>query len=178
MQLTWHLKTNNTFFQTPHPVMSRLSSRAMIRRTLLGYYALSAQRTVAVLGRDCCGSSFMRSQPLPPLTAILFIHPSFSHSDQRHALPPSSLQPQWLSSFQDLDAKLTEVTVLPTREEWVRFTILTNRGTQLELETKAIRRFAKVSIVSYSRPSLMIFVLASQYHVYLPWGQRPFSIVS
>ena len=30
-------------------------------------------------------------------------------------------------------------------------------GSPLELETKAIRRFAKVSIVSYSRPSLMTF---------------------
>ena len=29
-------------------------------------------------------------------------------------------------------------------------------GCWLELETKAIRRFAKVSIVSYSHPSLMI----------------------
>ena len=48
----------------------------------------------------------------------------------------------------------------------------------LELETKAIRMFAKVSIVSYSRPSLMIIVSASQFHVSLPWGQRPFSIVS
>ena len=48
----------------------------------------------------------------------------------------------------------------------------------LELETKAIRRFAKVSIVSYSRPSLMIIESASQFHVYLPWGQRLFSLVS
>ena len=45
-----------------------------------------------------------------------------------------------------------------------------------ELETK--RRFAKVSIVSYSRPSLMIIASASQFHVYLPWGKHPFSIVS
>ena len=43
---------------------------------------------------------------------------------------------------------------------------------------EAIRSFAKVSIVSYSRPSLMIIASASQFHVYLPWGQRPFSIVS
>ena len=48
----------------------------------------------------------------------------------------------------------------------------------VELETKAIRRFAKVSIVSYSCPSLMIIASASQFHVYLLWGQRPFSIVS
>ena len=47
-----------------------------------------------------------------------------------------------------------------------------------ELETKAIRRFAKVSIVSYSRPSLVIIASGTQFHVYLPWGQRPFSIVS
>ena len=49
---------------------------------------------------------------------------------------------------------------------------------RLELETKVKRRFAKVSIVSYSRPSLMIIAPASQFHVYLPWGQRPFSIMS
>ena len=55
-----------------------------------------------------------------------------------------------------------------------------NRETELvvELETMAIRRFAKVSIVSYSCPSLMIIVSAFQFHVYLPWGQRPFRIVS
>ena len=50
-------------------------------------------------------------------------------------------------------------------------------GHGLELETKAIRRFAKVSIVSNS-PSLMIIALAFQFHVYLPWGQSLFSIVS
>ena len=49
---------------------------------------------------------------------------------------------------------------------------------QVELETKAIRRFAKVSIVSYSRLSLMIIASASQFHIYLSWGQRQFSIVS
>ena len=35
-----------------------------------------------------------------------------------------------------------------------------------------------ISIVSYSRPSLKIIVSASQFHVYLPWNQCPFSIVS
>ena len=49
---------------------------------------------------------------------------------------------------------------------------------RLELETNVIRRFAKVSIVSYNRLSVMIIALVSQFHVYLPWGQRPFSIVS
>ena len=48
----------------------------------------------------------------------------------------------------------------------------------LQLEMKVKRRFAKVSIVSYSRLSLMIIALATQFHVYLPWGQRMFSIVS
>ena len=38
----------------------------------------------------------------------------------------------------------------------------------LELKTKAIRRFAKVNVVSYSRLSLMIISSASQFHVYLP----------
>ena len=35
-----------------------------------------------------------------------------------------------------------------------------------------------VSIVSYSRPSLMIIASRIQFHVERPWGQRPFSIVS
>ena len=35
-----------------------------------------------------------------------------------------------------------------------------------------------VSIVSYSRPSLMIIVLGSHFHIYLLWGQWLFSIVS
>ena len=58
---------------------------------------------------------------------------------------------------------------------------LARRGVRdlvVELETKAIRRFSEVSIVSYSRPSLMIIASASQFHVYIPWGQCPFSIVS
>ena len=46
------------------------------------------------------------------------------------------------------------------------------------VETKVIRRFAKVSIVSYSCPSLMIIASVSQFHIHLPWGQRPSSIVS
>ena len=33
-----------------------------------------------------------------------------------------------------------------------------------------------VSIVSYSRPSLMIIASRTQFHVERPWGQRPFSI--
>ena len=35
-----------------------------------------------------------------------------------------------------------------------------------------------VSIVSYSRPSLMIIALGTQFYVYLLWGQRLFSRVS
>ena len=34
-----------------------------------------------------------------------------------------------------------------------------------------------VSIVSFIRPSIMIIASASQFHVYLLWGQYPFSIV-
>ena len=34
-----------------------------------------------------------------------------------------------------------------------------------------------VSIVSYSRPSLMIIASRTQFHVERPWGQRPISIV-
>ena len=49
---------------------------------------------------------------------------------------------------------------------------------RLELQTKVKRRFTKVRIVSYCRPSLMIIVSASQFYIYLPWGQRLFSIVS
>ena len=51
-------------------------------------------------------------------------------------------------------------------------------GYLLELETKVKWRFAKVSIVSFSRSSFMIIALASQFYVYLPWSQCPFSIVS
>ena len=59
-------------------------------------------------------------------------------------------------------------------------TVCSKEGTEcgLELETKVKRRFAKVCIVSYSYPSLMIIASASQFHVYLPWGQHLFSIVS
>ena len=35
-----------------------------------------------------------------------------------------------------------------------------------------------VSIVSYSRPSLMIIASRTQFHVERPWGKRLFSIVS
>ena len=35
-----------------------------------------------------------------------------------------------------------------------------------------------VSIVSYSRPSLMIIALRTQFHVERPWGQRPFCLNS
>ena len=35
-----------------------------------------------------------------------------------------------------------------------------------------------VSIVSYSRPSLMIIASRTQFNVVRPWGQGPFSIVS
>ena len=46
----------------------------------------------------------------------------------------------------------------------------------LELETRVKRRLAKVSVVSYV--SLMIIASVSQFHVYLPWGQHPFSKVT
>ena len=58
---------------------------------------------------------------------------------------------------------------------------LARRGVRdllVELETKAIRKFANGIIVSYSRPSLMIIASGTQFHVYLPWGQHLFSIVS
>ena len=61
---------------------------------------------------------------------------------------------------------------------------------RVKLETKVAEDYAKfynhgegpyswlktllVSIVSYS---WLIIVSASQFHIYLPWGQRPFSIV-
>ena len=47
----------------------------------------------------------------------------------------------------------------------------------VELEKEVKQRFAKVSKVSYSLLSLMINVPASQFHIYLPWGQRPFSVL-
>ena len=36
----------------------------------------------------------------------------------------------------------------------------------------------RTSLVSYSRPSLVIIASRTQFHVERPWGQRPFSIVS
>ena len=51
-------------------------------------------------------------------------------------------------------------------------------GSGLELETKAKRRFAKVSIVSYSHPYDNCATLIScLLTVGQPWGQCPFSIV-
>ena len=46
-------------------------------------------------------------------------------------------------------------------------------ATQLSSGTGAYKTPCKPS-----RPSLMTFVSATQFHVYLPWGQRLFSIVS
>ena len=43
---------------------------------------------------------------------------------------------------------------------------------------KSQRTGRLVSIVSYSCPSIMIVVSRTQFQVYLPWDQRPFSIVS
>ena len=71
----------------------------------------------------------------------------------------------------------TRTHPLVTGIQWANIGIIPDHP-QLELETKVKWRFEKVSIVSCSRPSLMIITLASQFHVYLPWGQRPFSIVS
>ena len=68
-------------------------------------------------------------------------------------------------------------TALVTGIQWANIGIIPDHP-QLELETKVKRRFEKVSIVSYSRPSLMIITLASQFHIYLTWGQCLFSIVS
>ena len=41
-----------------------------------------------------------------------------------------------------------------------------------------VKRDGLVSIVSYSRPSLMIIASRTQFHVERPWGKRLFSIVS
>ena len=49
---------------------------------------------------------------------------------------------------------------------------------KLELKMKVKQRFADVSIVSYSCPSLVIIASRTQFHVERPWGQPPFSIVS
>ena len=46
------------------------------------------------------------------------------------------------------------------------------------LTQKSLRTGRLVSIVSYSRPSLMIIALQTQFHIYIPWGQHPLSIVS
>ena len=48
----------------------------------------------------------------------------------------------------------------------------------LNVKTQKSKGTWLVSIVSYSRPSLVMIGSASQFHIYLLWGQRPFSIVS
>ena len=63
------------------------------------------------------------------------------------------------------------VIELQTRED---FTITEKAPTR----AKVIRDGHLVSKVSYSRPSVMIIALRTQFHVERPWGQRPFSIVS
>ena len=57
--------------------------------------------------------------------------------------------------------------------EYLVIEYLVNGNIQQGFETEVKRRFVKISIVS-----LMVIASASQFHVYLPWGQRPFSIVS
>ena len=47
---------------------------------------------------------------------------------------------------------------------------VTRHQSAVELQTKVKRRFAKVSIVFYSFPSLMIIALGTQFHIYLQWG--------
>ena len=54
----------------------------------------------------------------------------------------------------------------------------TERERLLELEREVKRRFSKVNTVSCSRPFPITITLASQFHVNLLWGQRPFSVVS
>ena len=74
------------------------------------------------------------------------------HRDKLHPHPPTGDRLPW-----------SDIGIIPDHP-------------QLELETKVKRRFEKVSIVSYSHTSLMIIAPVSQFHVYLPWGQRPFSL--
>ena len=48
-------------------------------------------------------------------------------------------------------------------------------GSQMQ---RSLGKGGLLSIVSYSCPSLMIIAPGTQFHVYLPWGQHLFSIVS
>ena len=71
-----------------------------------------------------------------------------------------------LAGAENTDWEDIATTVIQGQVSWDWWTV--------ELETKAIRRFAKVTIVPYSRPSLMIIELASQFHVYFTLGSTPF----
>ena len=44
---------------------------------------------------------------------------------------------------------------------------VTRHQSAVELQTKVKQRFAKVRIVSYSHPSLMIIESVSQFHIYV-----------
>ena len=119
---------------------------------------------------------------MSPLSPILrpFHKISVSTADLLAGGGPA-LARRWLASPPLSSSSITEIYDPENHQDinsFMRLRLELTILSTLELETNAIRRFRLVSIVSYSRPSLMIIASVSQFHVYLPWGQRPFSIVS
>ena len=78
---------------------------------------------------------------------------------------------QCLMSAHSTHAHICTFIVYSSVDSCVVPLLILGWGNVIELETKVKRRFAKVSIVSYSRLSLMIIASVSQFHIYLPWAQ-------
>ena len=79
-----------------------------------------------------------------------------------------------MASFSWLTSAFTFKTLLKHYSKRALIHAMVSRH---EIGTKIIRD-GLVSIVSYSCPSLMIITSGAQFHIYLPWDQRLFSIVS
>ena len=63
-------------------------------------------------------------------------------------------------------------------ECWAVRTSAVKRSIGFTITEKAPTRMVSIVPYSYSCPSLMIIASRTQFHVYLPWGQRLFSMVS
>ena len=106
-------------------------------------------------------------------------HPVKFNGHNKLALHWSNVQNIWT---------LNEISLLKIFHCWKVLYFVNRYYCQflLELETKVKRRFAKI-VQSRRRPllgpspswkRLMIIALASQFHIYLLWGQCPFSMHS
>ena len=113
---------------------------------------------------------------------------SFQYAEADHQPPPASQQPCVLSeaclSFVFVHYLFIFVPII-----LVTYAAICHLCASAHWSCTAIRAwnegypkvhedFGLVSIVSYSCPSLMIIASGTQFHIYLLWGQRPFSIVS